>query len=54
MLTATRVLTPAATFLQLEGAANQGIIIDGGDLSKAAQPLAFQNGATLEAVKLRG
>jgi hypothetical protein len=34
LLTATRLLTPAAVFLQLEGAANDGIIIDGGDLSK--------------------
>ena len=53
LLTATRVLTPAATFLQLEGAANQGIIIDGGDLSKAAKTLALKDGATEQAVKVR-
>ena len=53
LLTATRLLTPAATFLQLEGAANQGITIDGGDLSKAAHPIAFKDGATGQAVKLR-
>jgi len=53
LLTATRVLTPAAVFLQLEGAANEGITIDGGDLSKAATPLAFKNGATEKAVKVR-
>ncbi len=53
LLTAARILTPAAVFLQLEGAANDGITIDGGDLSKAASPLAFKNGAVEQAVKLR-
>jgi hypothetical protein len=53
LLTATRVLTPAAVFLQLEGAANQGITVDGGDIAKAAKPLAFKDGATQQAVKLR-
>lgn len=54
LLTATRVLTPAATFLQLEGTENERITIDGGDLSKATTPLVFKNGATAQAVKLRG
>jgi polygalacturonase len=53
LLTATRLLTPAAVFLQLEGAANAGIAIDGGDLSKAATSLAYKNGATEKAVRLR-
>ena len=53
LLTATQVLTPAAVFLQLEGSANEGITIDGGDLSKASSPLAFKNGAAEKAVKLR-
>jgi hypothetical protein len=53
LLTGTRLLTPAAAFLQLEGSANQEIIIDGGDLSKATRPLAFKDGATEQAVKLR-
>jgi hypothetical protein len=53
LLTATRLLTPAAVFLQLEGAANEGIAIDGGDLSKAATSLAYKNGATEKSVKLR-
>jgi polygalacturonase len=52
-LTATRVLTPSSAFLQLEGAANQRITIDGGDLSKATAPVAFRNGATPSAVKVR-
>ena len=53
LLTATRLLTPAAVFLQLEGSANEGISIDGGDVSKAATSLAYKNGATEKAVKLR-
>jgi polygalacturonase len=53
LLTAARLLTPAAVFLQLEGAASEGIAIDGGDLSKAATSLAYKNGATEKAVKLR-
>jgi polygalacturonase len=54
LVTAPRVLTPAATFLQLEGDKNTGITIDGGDISKAKVPLAFKDGAAAEAVKLRG
>jgi hypothetical protein len=53
LLTAARLLTPTSTFLQVEGTENAGIIIDGGDLSKAATALAFQSGATDQAVKLR-
>ncbi len=41
LLTASRVLTPAAVFLSVEGPDNANIIIEGGDLSKAAKPLAF-------------
>ena len=52
-VTATRVLTPSSAFLQLEGSANQRITIDGGDLSKAAAPVAFRAGATARAVKVR-
>ena len=53
LLTASRVLTPAAVFLKLEGTANDGITIDGGVLSKASKPLAYSRGATERAVKLR-
>jgi Glycosyl hydrolases family 28 len=53
LLTATRVLTPAGVFLKLQGANSVGIMIDGGDLSKAAKPLAYSSGATPQAVKLR-
>ena len=53
LLTAPRVLSPAAVFLQVEGAASQAITIDGGDLSKAATPVAFDSGAAKQSVKLR-
>jgi hypothetical protein len=53
LLTATRVLTAASTFLQLEGDANDGVIVEGGDLSRAVSVVAFKNGATEKSVKLR-
>ncbi|HUA80861.1 MAG TPA: glycosyl hydrolase family 28 protein, partial [Dyella sp.] len=53
LITAARVLTPASTFLQVEGQGNEGIIVEGGDLSRAAAPVAFKNGANESAVKLR-
>lgn len=54
LLTAARVLTPAGTFLRLEGAATEGITVDGGDLSKAARSLELRKGATKNAVRVRG
>jgi polygalacturonase len=54
LLTASRLLSPAAVFLQLEGAGNENIKIDGGDLSKAAKPIAYKSGATEKAVQRRG
>jgi len=53
LLTAVRLLTPAAVFLQLEGTSNENITIDGGDLSKAVTPIACKNGALKAAVTLR-
>jgi hypothetical protein len=53
MLSSTRVLTPTAVFLQVEGAASHGISIDGGDLSKAAAPLSFKADADKNSVNLR-
>jgi hypothetical protein len=53
LLSATRVLTPAAVFLRLEGKENAGITIDGGAIDKAAKPVEFANEATPAAVKLR-
>jgi Glycosyl hydrolases family 28 len=53
LLTAARLLTPALAFLQLEGSANQAIAIEGGDITKAATPVKFENGAANSAVKLK-
>ena len=40
LLTAPRLLSSAAVFLQIEGTENENIKIDGGDVSKAATTLA--------------
>lgn len=53
LLSAPRLLTPAAAFLQLEGAGCGAITIDGGDFSKATRPLALKAGAEEKAVKYR-
>jgi hypothetical protein len=53
LLTACRALTPASVFLRVEGADSKGLTVDGGDMSKATTPLAFADGATQNAVKLR-
>lgn len=53
LMTAARILTPSSAFLQLEGAANAEIIVDGGDLTRASSPFAFKDGAGKQAVKLR-
>lgn len=53
LMSATRLLTPAAVFLQAEGSANHNIRIDGGDLSKAATPLVFKSGADPKDIKWR-
>jgi hypothetical protein len=53
LITAARVLTPAAVFLQIEGNSTAGITLDGGDLTKAAKPLVAVREAVENAVKLR-
>jgi hypothetical protein len=53
LLSATRVLAPAKVFLQLEGAATEGITIDGGDLRKASKVLAVEKGAKENAAIVR-
>lgn len=54
LMTAPRVLKQAKVFLQIEGQDSGGIIIDGGDLSKAESALSFKDGAPKASVKLRG
>jgi polygalacturonase len=51
LLSGSRLLTPAAAFLQVEGPGTEGITIDGGDLSKAAKSVLFRAGASQKAVK---
>jgi hypothetical protein len=53
LLTATRVLKPAAVFLRVEGASSEGITVDGGDISKAAAPVSYGGGAIAKSVRLR-
>jgi hypothetical protein len=53
LLTASRVLTPSGPFLQLEGESCDGIIVEGGDLSKSSSVVAFKNRASEKSVKLR-
>jgi hypothetical protein len=53
LMSATRVLKEGKVFLQVEGASNANITIDGGDISKATTPLEFKNGAVKTGVKLR-
>jgi hypothetical protein len=53
LMTAPRLLTAAATFLQVEGADNEHIIVDGGDFSKAQKPLVLKDKATDKAVRIR-
>ena len=53
LITASRVLSPVAVFLRVEGAGSKNITVDGGALGKAAKPAAFTSGAPEESVKLR-
>jgi polygalacturonase len=52
LIAASRVLTPAAVFLQVEGESCEGITVNGGDIRKAAKPLAFERGANKNAVAM--
>jgi hypothetical protein len=53
LITAPRLLSPAQVFLQIEGPSCEGITVDGADVSKAAQPLAVEAGASAKAAKIR-
>jgi hypothetical protein len=54
LLTAPRVLTPAGVFLRVEGAASANLVVDGGDVTKAARLHATTAGASEAAVRIRG
>ena len=53
LISAPRLLTPGAAFLQVEGASSESITVDGGDISKSSKPLSFASGAAEKAVRLR-
>lgn len=54
LITAPRVLREASAFLQVEGTGNGGIIVEGGDLRRAARPVMLAAGAGEDAIRLRG
>jgi polygalacturonase len=53
LITAPRLLDPTKVFLSLEGSANERIVIDGGDISSAGQPLVLKDGASRSSVRFR-
>ena len=53
LLTAPRLLTPATTFLQVEGSANERVTVDGGDVSRAKTALVVKDKTAEKAVKMR-
>lgn len=53
LLTGTRVLTPAAVCLRVEGVESDGIMFDGGDIRKATTPLELTGGASEGAARVR-
>jgi hypothetical protein len=52
LIAASRVLSNAAVFLQVEGSACEGIVVNGGDLRKALKPLVLEKGAGKDAVAM--
>ena len=53
LMTAPRLLSPAPVFLQVEGASNESITVDGGDISKAKKGLVLKSDASDRAVRMR-
>jgi hypothetical protein len=53
LLTACRVLTLTAVFIEAEGAACGEIVVDGGALSKAGRIVGVSRGASVDAIKVR-
>jgi polygalacturonase len=53
LLTGCRVLTPTAVFLRAAGPDSAGLVVDGGDLSKAAAASDCVDGAAAAAIKVR-
>lgn len=53
LISAAKVLNQTPVFLQIEGSANEGIFVDGGDLRKVAKTVAAAHGGSEGAVKVR-
>lgn len=53
LLTSPRLLSPAGTFLRVEGEGSTRITLDGGDISDAGKAVEFAAGASPQAVRLR-
>jgi hypothetical protein len=53
LITAIKLLSPAATFLKVEGSSSSGILVDGGDTRKAVKQVVFENGAVKKSVRLK-
>jgi hypothetical protein len=53
LVSSCRLLTPAGSFLKIIGPGSERITMDGGDISKAAKPVVFSDGASQKAVKLK-
>jgi len=53
LVAASRLLSPGAAFVSVEGAGSKGIVVDGGDLSKASAPVVVSGGGGKGAVKIR-
>lgn len=53
LMSSPRLLTKARTFLQVAGAQSTGIILEGGDLTRATQELVFDRGASPSAARVK-
>ena len=51
LITSPRLLDKAQAFLQVEGAQNGGIVVEGGDLTRAIRELVFVRGASSDVVR---
>lgn len=52
LFSGTRLLTPSASFLSVEGVSNDGIQIHSSDIRKATKQVAYRDGGTEKAVRL--
>lgn len=53
LVTATKLLTPSAALLRVQGSSSEGIVVNGGDMRKAKQQVIFEKGANKSSVHLQ-